>query len=159
MKNNPFWWSKIYLLQRDGNQDSRDVRTNCKCRKRQGVKVSSAFFIANKEVWNSRRLFLASVRLTVVMLPESLVFRNVGIKELQRVFRDDSVCNDLIIPYDIGDGKGAETVFGVRLHRDELCLTWGKMFRSLGPMGANWSLTITLSVTEFIYDWLRGVTN
>jgi len=69
---------------------------------------------------------LTFVLLAIVMFSKSLVLRDVGVKELQRILWDNTICNDLIVPYYISDGQGVETVFSVRLYRDELWVSCGQ---------------------------------
>lgn len=71
--------------------------------------------------------YLTFVLLAIVMFSKSLVFRDVGIKELQRILWDNTICNDLIVPYYISNGQGVETVFRVRLYRDELWVSCGQI--------------------------------
>lgn len=68
---------------------------------------------------------LAFALLAVVMFAEGLIFRNVGIKELQWVLRNDAVRDDLVVSDDVSEGESVETVLGVRLHRDEFGLSCG----------------------------------
>lgn len=42
------------------------------------------------------------------MSSEGLVFGDVGVEELERVLRDLSVCDNLVVPDDVGERESAE---------------------------------------------------
>lgn len=62
----------------------------------------------------------AFARLAVVEPSEGLIFRDVGVEELERVLWNNPIRDHFVVPYDVSEWEGAEPTFSVWLHRVEL---------------------------------------